>query len=576
METHYVTTIAVQERAGSPTWLKSLCGRPNPEDIEFYYKTLCGFKDAVVTITTEPVPADFTESLLALGDAEPTEFPSFPLVAETEERKAEYYNYVKQLCEMERSRSRMAVGRTGSTGTAGSIGSAVARGRSTGGQRKWVAELLATLQPKGITVRETTPAPHGNTGHVAAWLLTPTAARTRADRGSRLLTDAAVGLHWEQKLGTDLYPDFVVSRRLTTASWAFQHPSSSSLLSSVVAWLEAQHPSGWIRDAEAVVDGLLRPFAATAFTAFAGTVPPAAEKEAEKLCEKDDGRDSKDSSSEASDASEASEGSEGSEGKKKTPSIHVLLQRIEATMLHSKAEVPEVDPLSVPVFTRLVDYMARSFGIPKDTYADNEAVAATLQRWTRSQMGFSLKTKPLLSSWQEVWDLTMGTRPSPKTKGKREKAVTAARVSHLVETMDVWDVCEGALMTEDVKKGLWDHWLSVFCDYELGNNKGAKIPLTAMEDAATAFLQRFLPRLPFASLQRRFRDCLTTALLRKGYATTMVSGALMVVGARILSAVSPAVVTPAVVTVLEALGDRPPPLNTVVVMTNEVVDLGTF
>lgn len=563
METHYVTTIAVQERAGSPTWLRSLCGNPNPEDIEFYYKTLCGFKDAVVTITTEPVPADFTESLLSLGDAEPTEFPSFPLVADTEERKAEYYNYIKQLCEMERSRSRMAVGRTGA---AGSIGTTVARGRSTGGQRKWVAELLATLQPKGITVRDTT-APHGSrTGLVAAWLLTPTAARTRADRGSRLLTDAAVGVHWEQKLGTDLYPDFVVSRRLTTASWAFQHPSSSSLLSSVVAWLEAQHPSGWLRDAEAVVDGLLQPFAAL------GTVPPAAEREAEELCGKDDGRDSKDSSSEASEGSDASE---GSECKKKTPSIHVLLQRIEATMLHSKAEIPEVDPLSVPLFTRLVDYMARSFGIPKDTYADNEAVAATLQRWTQSQMGFSLKTKPLLSSWQEVWDLIMGTRPSTKTKGKREKAVTATRVSHLVETMDVWDVCEGALMTEDAKKGLWDNWLSVFCDYELGNNKGTKIPLTAMEDAATAFLQRFLPRLPYVSLQRRFRDCLTTALLRKGYATTMVSGALMVVGARILTAVTPAAVTPVAVTVLEALADRPPPLNTVV-FTDEVVDLGTF
>jgi hypothetical protein len=342
-------------------------------------------------------------------------------------------------------------------------------------------------------------------------------------------------------------------------------------LSSVVAWLEAQHPSGWLRDAEAVVDGLLRPFAAAAF-ATTGTVPPAAEREAEELCGKDDGSDNKDSSSEAS---ETSEGSEGSDGKKKTPSIHVLLQRIEATMLHSKAEVPEVEPLSVPLFTRLVDYMARSFGIPKETYADNEAVAATLQRWTQSQMGFSLKTKPLLSSWQEVWDLIMGTRPSTKAKGKREKAVTATRVSHLVETMDVWDVCEGALMTEDVKKGLWDQWLSVFCDYELGNNKGAKIPLTAMEDAATAFLQRFLPRLPFASLQRRFRDCLTTALLRKGYATTMVSGALMVVGARILTTVTPAPVTPAVVTVLEALGDRSPPLNTVV-MTDEVVDLGTF
>ena len=111
-------------------------------------------------------------------------------------------------------------------------------------------------------------------------------------------------------------------------------------------------------------------------------------------------------------------------------------------------------------------------------------------------------------------------------------------------------------MTEEARKELWDQWLGVFCDTELGPQKGGKIPLTAMEDAALAFLRRFLPL--GVSITKRFRESLTQSLSRKGYSSTLVSESLCVVGAKFLS------------TATVATTDKP------LVASESVVHLGTL
>lgn len=559
MEKH-VATITVRWK--ETTWLRSLCvdAPPAEKDIEFYYKTLCGFTDAVVTLHTQHIPTDFDESLLSLETKEdkedndstmPLEFPVHSAAETTETKVAEYIHYVNQVCEMERSRARMAMERKGGNGTRHKNRNSpeAQRGkRRHVGNRKWVDELLAALKAEPATA--TTALVPAESGAIpAAWLLAPTAWAKRARDGSLLVLDAAVGFAWEQRLGTDLYPDFVVSRRLTTASWAFQHSSSSSLLSSVVQWLAAQHPSGWLRNAEARVDGALAPFLGGAESPKDGGNAAAPKesrgpKDSEADCgetEKDGEKDKDSPETAAATATTAT-----------TATIHVLLQQIEASMLYSKAEVAEVEPLSIPTLTKLVDYMARSFGIPKETYADNASVSAVVRRWSLSQRGVSRKTKPLLASWKEVWGLLLG----PKTP----VVGTAARVDLLVLTMDAWDLVEGAVMTEEAKKELWDQWLGVFCETELGPQKGAKIPLTTMEDAALAFLRRFLPLS--LSTTKRFRESLTQSLSRKGYSSTVVSGSLCVVGAKFLST--------ATVSATVATTDIP------LVASESVVHLGTL
>jgi len=519
MEKH-VATITVRWK--ETTWLRSLCvdAPPAEKDVEFYYKTLCGFTDAVVTLRTQHIPTDFDESLLSLetkddkdkDETGPVVFPVYDAAETTEAKLAEYIHYVNQVCEMERSRARMAMERKGGKGNGKGNQSDVRLGKGKGkcvGNRKWVDALLASLKAEPVTTATTAIVPVESGVVPAAWLLAPTAWAKRDRDGSLLVLDAAVGLFWEHRLGTALYPDFVVSRRLTTASWAFQHSSSSSLLSSVVQWLAAQHPSGWLRDAEAAVDGATAP--------FVGGAPK-------------ESRGPKDGEGEGEVKADCGEAAAAAETTVET-TIHVLLQRIEASMLYSKAEVAEVEPLSIPTLTKLVDYMARSFGIPKETYAESASVSAVLRRWSLSQRGVCRRTKPLLASWKEVWGLLLG----PKTP----IGGTAARVDLLVHTMDAWDLVEGAVMTEEARKDLWDQWIGVFCDAELGVQKGGKIPLTTMEDAALAFLRRFLPVNVCST--KRFRESLTQSLSRKGYSSTVVSGSLCVVGVRFLFAPTTAV-----------------------------------
>jgi len=461
----------------------------------------------------------------------------------TDAKVAEFIHYVNQVCEMERSRTRMAMERKGGKGR-GKQSEARRGKRKCVGNRKWVDELLATL--KADTRPSTTDAlvPAESDVVPAAWLFAPTAWVKRDKDGSLLVLDAAVGLAWEHKLGTDLYPDFVVSRRLTTASWVFQHPSSLSLLSSVVLWLAAQHPSGWVRDAEARVDGALAPFLGGGGAPKDGDGPQEGPRDGD--CEGGD-----------------NDRSSGEDKDKVAETIHVLLQRIEASMLVSKAELAEVEPLSIPTLTKLVDYMARSFGIPKETYADNASVSAVLRRWSLSQMGVSRKTKPLLASWKEVWALLIGAH-----KGIAGTAGTAGRVDLLVHTMDAWDLVEGAVMTEEARKELLDQWVAVFCDTELAPQKGSsvagvgrsKIPLTTMEDAALTFLRRFLP---LACVPKRFRESLTQSLSRKGYSSTIVSGTLYVLGARFVTVLAAAT---------ETVAAAPVPL----VAAENIVHLGTI
>jgi len=107
----YVVTISIE--SNTTTWLRSLCVETPPPlaDLEFYYKHLCGFEDAIITCATQTVPSDFNESLLTVSEA--TQFPVSNVEADTEdtERIGEYFKYIEQVCTMERSRKKLAVDR---------------------------------------------------------------------------------------------------------------------------------------------------------------------------------------------------------------------------------------------------------------------------------------------------------------------------------------------------------------------------------------------------------------------------------------------------------------------------------
>ena len=544
----HVLVIAVQQ--SGTTWLRSLCVSdvPKKEDVAFYYQRLCGFRDAAVSVAVHAVPVEFQESLLA---AESASFPKHHVAATSEEKIAEYRDYVYQVCEAERFRSRMAMGHGAAAATSAAEASAVDAGKK---RKTWASELLSHLN----TVESTS-----STADHLAWMIT-----SEATKESRFIVDNAVGVAWESRLGTALYPDFVVARCFNTASWAFQHPSSASLFSATLAWYlavrgvpVADGVSGWIQGAESDLLALTGPFAATV------PVPakaPAPEPETAEPAKVDVGKplntmlhDDRPSLSRFSKI-------------KATPPkpIVVLLQKIEQSMLFSKMEKSDVEPLSEPTFRRFLSYMARGYGI-HDAMED-DLVETTVRRWVTAQMGFSAKTKPILDSWTALWDILMSV------EGKKRNVVTAARVDLLLRTLDAWDACESAVMTDEQRATLLEDWMAVYRDRELVAERGSKTSFEVVESDLSAYLDKFLPRSLVVSLQKRFRDLAASVFGKRGYSAAVLSGTLCLVGARISGAGKSAKATKATHAANPTVNTLTVSSSKITVASDQVVDLGSF
>ena len=166
--------------------------------------------------------------------------------------------------------------------------------------------------------------------------------------------------------------------------------------------------------------------------------------------------------------------------------------------------------------------MARGHGI--HDAKEDELVVTTVRRWVTAQMGFSAKTKPLLESWNALWDILMSV------EGKKRNAVTAARVDLLLRTLDAWDACESAMMTDDHRVLLLEDWMAVYRDRELVTERGSKTPFEVVESDLSAYLDKFLPRSLVASCQKRFRDLAASVFGKRGYSAAVLSGTLCLWG----------------------------------------------
>jgi hypothetical protein len=84
---------------------------PKQDDLEYYYKTFCGLADAVIKFHALDIPEEFNASLLATIDRAPTKFPAHDLETDLSEleKRRQYDNFIRQLCEMEQSRAALRV-----------------------------------------------------------------------------------------------------------------------------------------------------------------------------------------------------------------------------------------------------------------------------------------------------------------------------------------------------------------------------------------------------------------------------------------------------------------------------------
>lgn len=449
---------------------------PTLDDLYYYYAQLCGFDNVSIDIHHEQIPEEFNESLLTTLNTEPSNFPIHDLQTElkNDEKRTQYKQYIVQLCEMERTRAKLQVFAkkkdTESTDT-----NTFQNSRIDSEKRAWVKELLRSLNldydyedsHEIVSIDQDTCVPLG-------WIITPTVSKIRSTKGSRFLLDPSLGKKWESLLGTDLYPDFVVSRRISTAHWAFQDPISTTLLKTTLDWYLASQDasvnnglSDWIRDADSEIN--------TLFASFRKI------KVHEKFLNIGDSQNK----------------------------VFKILSILESRHLASSME-ETVHPISSDLFLRYVNYVCLHSNIPKEQYWGLETVRQILLRWERSKLGFKPDVNPFIDSWSETWRLVMQGAP------------TTDKVTFFLQTLDVWDPLESILISNTQRIKIAKEWISIFLQTQIIKDSTASIRSAIVHETITKWCYRFLPEKLFVT--NITPSAIGPILTKHGYITTKLKG----------------------------------------------------
>ena len=439
---------------------------PNQEDLEFYYRTLLGFTDATITITCEEVPFDFNSSLLGIQDLAPSGWPACELetAPEDAEKRVKYLDYIQRLCEMERSRAALRLFmRNNASNTASASTRSPTDLYATNAvtqdeiyttrrhrmKRSWVHEVLKKINEEiygddayAIVACEMNEDPFG-------WILTPTMKGGRSSIGSRIVLNKEVGRKWLELLGTTFYPDLVVSGRISTASWAFQHALSNELIETTTRWYLASQDATLTDDISPFLPNADKDLA-TLFLAFRRV------KISDRLL------------------------SEGA-GTDRVSQVYKILSAIENTLLAPGGGEDGIQIIEYDTFLKYVQYTLRGFNIPREIYGSMEGVSQTVARWVRGRLGFVACVPPLLQAWGEIWTLLMGENPP-----------TAIRVNLFLATLDSYDMVQVALMTQMDKLAISQEWIRVYIETQLVPDPDSKIRSTVLYEQVQLWCLKYL------------------------------------------------------------------------------------
>ena len=451
------TPTAVWSRALVSTYI------PTAEELTFYYTHLCGLQSVTVTIRVEDIPETFNESLLSVGDKAPCRFPSHDLETKPDDttKRKQYNDFLTQLVLMERNRASLQVFaytdnqqsvEQSDIGVEGPRKGALLRTRG------WVTELLRKLNSENNYEESTELTIIENDTNVPlGWVVTPVVSAVRESNGSRIVTNNAIGKQWERLLGTDVYPDLVMSRRISTVNWAFQHPTSEALVKATLDWYLASQDvtmvdgvSNWIPRADAEMNILFNTFKRI--------------KVNERFI---------------------MEGMPN--GGDKISQVFNLLSAVESKCLGSSLTDDTVSPISTETFQRYMTYLFRGFGVNKDLYSGVEAVNQIFLRWGRSNLGFRADADPLLDSWKSMWHIVMRGNP------------TAERVRIFLMTLDCWDPMESASIAQPQRVEIANEWMNMYIDNEFVPDVKSMIRSTFLHDRAKEWCHKYVPEAMFVT-----------------------------------------------------------------------------
>jgi hypothetical protein len=266
--------------------------------------------------------------------------------------------------------------------------------------------------------------------------------------------DPAIGKKWEAWLGTDMYPDLVVARRLSTETWSFQHATADGLIRAALNWYLATQDSkvvdgisGWIPAAEREFTSLFSTFRRIKINErlLSDTVPRINDKHGQ---------------------------------------VVKLMHQVESQLLASAIhEDSNIRACPVEILQKYMVLVFRAHNIEKSYYTDSENLRTHTQRWARNQMGFRVDTDPLISTWVAAW--SAATRERTQTSPER--------VSLFIRTVSAWDPMEAVNLTIDVKKALATDWILCYIDNELVPDPEGRELSTVLQVRCQEWCLKFLP-----------------------------------------------------------------------------------
>jgi hypothetical protein len=469
-----LTTIQIRTCDGE-TFIRSVILGENQvalqTDLEFYYRTLLGFEGCEVIIQKRPVPPTFTLRLIgATANEPPKAFPSHDIRNPADPAKLD--RLIESVCEMERMRAELGVGTdampmepkpaTDEDFFAGGFRNMMSRTRSK--YDEWLTGILQSIQQEMPDDHESMNAIE-NRKYIAAYVLTPALKEVREARGCRILFNQEIGEYWNDRLGTELFPDLVVSRRLSVFPWRFRGPQSLDLVRATVAWYVAAQKqpdqmgssssssgvSGWIPSADHELVRLIAPFADVG----AGAV------------------------------FRESEDAPGYETAT-NPLAHLLEMMEKSHVRSAHAHANTFIPTRAQ-WERYIRVLARTTGLSSEKITTYWGLATTVvARWVREKQGFqiSIGAPAPVAEWQDLWEIVWNTAS--------DRIPMKDRFDTLLATLDANNPIIGLTMRLNERGDIVAKWLRLFYERELEFNRTAHIPLPHLCNAIRRWCKKYL------------------------------------------------------------------------------------
>ena len=444
MDTKYL--VCIQIESNEKVWNRCVIASyvPHIDDLQFYYHTLCGI-EGTITSHHECIPNTFNEELLRGIQTISGSMPRNDLETDIQDihRREKYKKLIQNICELERGRFHLFQPKQEKN-------TVVQEPTEVPKKRNWAKELLHSLEGENEDLTEAIMPSSQEDMKIFGWILTPSSPYVKETQGSRFLLNMEIGKKWEILLGTDIYPDLLVRRRISMQGWLFQQPISEILLQSMVDWYVLAKDTkvedgltGWIKDAD------------VEFTSLLTSVCRIKVHENVMKVTED------------------------------TSQVTKILSIIESNYLGASTDVLTIHPISADDYKRYMNYVFLYLRIPKEQYWGLEKTNKVYARWEQSQLGFLPDKNPYIANWSETWNVIASGVP------------VSERMKLFLQTLDAWDSIESVMINSQQKTKLAKEWIKLYMKNEIIIDKSSSVRSPILHEKVKKWCYKFLPEALF-------------------------------------------------------------------------------